>query len=82
MGETEGSTLYEDLVQCYFSPLSSQDSLVPLELACKGDTEPVAADITWNLYQMKCLYIKRICGEIYQMKCLYIKCIGSETYQM
>ena len=24
--------------RCYFSPLSGQDSLVPLELACKGDT--------------------------------------------
>ena len=23
---------------CYFSPLSGQDSLVPLELACEGDT--------------------------------------------
>ena len=23
---------------CYFAPLSGQDSLVPLELACKGDT--------------------------------------------
>ena len=24
--------------QCYFSPLSGRDSLVPLELACEGDT--------------------------------------------
>ena len=67
---------------CYFSPLSGRDSLVPLELACKGDTLPVAANITWNLYQMKCLYIKWICGETYQIKCLCIKCIGGETYQM
>ena len=67
---------------CYFSPLSGWDSLVPLELACEGDTKPVVADVTWNLYQMKCLYTKQICSETYQIKCLYIKCLGSETYQI
>ena len=67
---------------CYFSPLSGLGSLVPLELACKVDTLPVTADVTWNISQMKCLYIKWICSETYQIKCLCIKQICGETYQM
>ena len=34
---------------CYLSPLSGRDSLVPLELACKGDIQPVTPDVTLNL---------------------------------
>ena len=34
---------------CYLSPLSDRDSLVPLELACKGDIQPVMPDVTLNL---------------------------------
>ena len=34
---------------CYLSPLSGRDSLVPLELACKGDIQPVMPDVTLNL---------------------------------
>ena len=34
---------------CYLSPLSDRDSLVPLELACKGDIQPVTSDVTLNL---------------------------------
>ena len=50
---------------CYLSPLSGRDSLVPLELACKWDTYLVAFIVTWNLYQMKYLYIKQIPVETY-----------------
>ena len=31
----------------------------------EGYTQSVVADITWNLYQMKCVYIKQIYSETY-----------------
>ena len=33
-------------------------------------------------YQIKFLYIKRMCGETYKIKILYIKQICGETYQI
>ena len=42
----------------------------------------MAANVTWDLYQMKCMYIKQTCSETYQIKCLYIKWICCEIYQM
>ena len=69
---------------CYFSPLSGQDSLVPLELACKWDTYPVAvkchmkpipdeisihkANSSWNLYQMN------ITSNMYQIWHILLSC--------
>ena len=46
----------------------------------EGGTYPVAAHVTWNLYQMICVYIVGKYGETYQMKCLYIKQIYGEIY--
>ena len=78
-----GSTMYKCLGAMLLLPVkwprltgAIGTGLWRRHIACGGHC------VTWNLYQMKCLYTKQICRETYQIKCLYIKCIGSETYQM
>ena len=47
-------------VPCYFCPFKW-----PRLTGAFGASLPVVANVTWNLYQMKCLFIKQISVEIY-----------------
>ena len=67
---------------CYLSPLSGRDSLVPLELACKGDIQPVMPDVTLNLITWNILiyctkytiYFKAALDNLYQIYHIFQSC--------
>ena len=77
-----GSTLYEGLGAMLLLPVKWPRLTGAIGTGLQRRHIACEVDITWNLYQMKCLYKKQTCSETYQIKCLYIMRIGGETHQI